>query len=112
NAVDTGDEAVGTQGDVFRRFTTGAAIAEEFPSRLLLQNLARPFPLVTAVVPFDQVQMDLRDMAEPSQRACLRGPLQGAGENPAEGKPVQALAQPSRVRFPAFIKRQTVQPVC
>src|SRR5690242_20237033 len=55
-----GDEAVGPGGDVVRGFPAGAAVAEEFPARPLLQNVPGLPPLEAAVVPLHQVGIDLR----------------------------------------------------
>src|SRR5262249_51173476 len=57
-AVDPGDDAVGPTGDVFGRFSLGAAIAVEFPAGPLLQDVAGQLSLVAAVIPLDQVGID------------------------------------------------------
>ena len=62
-AAHPGDKAVGPSGDVFGRFAIGAAVAEHFPAGPLLQDLPGQLPLEPAVVPLDQVGVDLGDGA-------------------------------------------------
>jgi hypothetical protein len=75
DAVYPGDEAVGAGGDDSRRFPVRRAVAVEFPAGPLLEDLAGPFALGSAVVPLQQVLIDFRACREAGQRAGLRGPL-------------------------------------
>jgi hypothetical protein len=64
------NKSVRAGGHVSRRFAVGTAIAVEFPAGPLLEDIAGPFPLKTAVVPLDQIGIDFRAGSKTSQLAC------------------------------------------
>ena len=74
-------DAIGPSGDVARRLSAGAAVAEEEPVGPLGVNLLRPQPLVLAVVPLDEVGIDDGRGAEAGQFAGLPGPPERTGEH-------------------------------
>ena len=56
-------------------------------------------PFVVAVVPFDQVGVQLGGLAEPSQRAGARRTLKRTGEDPTKSQSLKTLAERSRFSF-------------
>src|SRR5437588_634190 len=106
DAACPGDKAVGAGGDFAGRFAAGTAVAEHFPAGPLLHNLPGQLALEVAVVPLHQVGIDLRNVPETGQGACLGGTLQGAGENVSKGKSPQPLAEPTGALFSALVQRQ------
>src|SRR5262245_39797424 len=100
------DHAVGARADLGRGFAAGAAVAEEPPVGALCVDLGAGATLVAAVVPLDEVAIDLGRRPEARERAGARGALQGAGEDLAEGEALQAAADPPRVLLPALSQRQ------
>ena len=103
DAAHAGDEAVGPGGDVLRRFAVRAAVAEQLPAGPLLQDVPGQLPLEAAVVPLDQVRIDLRDRPEAGQLARLRGTLQRAGED-ARRRRTAAAARRAGGRAPRRVR--------
>src|SRR5271165_811201 len=64
-------DAIGASADLFRRFSSGAAVAELLPVRALRTNLGRTAALVLAVVPFDKVRVDFGGGPKAGQFASL-----------------------------------------
>src|SRR5437899_964253 len=58
DVTNLGDEPIGPNGNVARRFAAGAAVAIQFPTGLFLKYLPRQLPFELAVVPLDQVGID------------------------------------------------------
>jgi hypothetical protein len=75
------------------------------PSRAAPDDVARRLPFVAAVVPFEQIAIDFRDLTEASQRARFGDTLQRAGEDMHEGHQRQNPTQLSRAVLPAHIER-------
>jgi hypothetical protein len=94
------------RGDLLRRFAVQGAVAEQLPTRPVFQDVAGKRPLPAAVVPFDEVGIDLGDCSTAGQFTRLRGTLQGTGEHADKGEPSQSLTQLARMLFAAFIQRQ------
>ena len=101
-----GNKTVRAAGHVSGRFAVGTAIAEKLPAGPLLEDLAGPFPLEPAVVPFEQIGIDFRAGTKASQLACPGSALQGTGEDMAERKPTQLDADLACVLLATFIERQ------
>src|SRR4051812_40381625 len=72
---------------------------------MILENLGAGLPLIVAVVPLNQIRIDLCDLAESGQLASLAGALQRAAEHCVEGQAVEAFTQPSRIAFAALGER-------
>ncbi len=68
----TGDAPVGSGTDIRDRFSPRAAVAEQVPVRPLLADLRRRQAFVPAVVPLEQVRVELGLLPEPGE---LAGPL-------------------------------------
>ncbi len=62
-------------------------------------------PLEAAVVPLDQVRIDLRDRPEAGQLAGPRGALQRAGEDAGEGESPQPLAELAGAFLTGLVQR-------
>src|SRR6185436_11403189 len=99
---EAGNDPVSAGAHLRHRFTTRTAVAEELPARTPLENLSRRQAVVIAVVPFDQVGIDLCHGAEAGQFAGAFGPLQRAGEDVCEGPTAQMLAEPAGLAFAAL----------
>src|SRR4029077_7947311 len=65
------DHPVCPNGHLIRRFTSRAAVAEQLPFRALSMDLGGAKPLVLAVVPFQEIAIDVRRVPEAGQLACL-----------------------------------------
>ena len=59
-----GNDAIGPSADLREGFAAGTAVAQDAPAGNFLANVDGPPPLVGAVVPLDQIVIDLRDVAE------------------------------------------------
>src|SRR5262249_67279 len=64
-----------------RRFAPRAAVAKEHPIRAFGANLGSALPLVLAIIPFDQITIDLGASAEAGQFTSSGGPAERAGEH-------------------------------
>src|SRR5947209_1231427 len=95
-------DAVGAGGDLRDRLAAGAAGAEELPAGPVLTDLLRRAPLAVAVVPLDEVGIDAGGAAEAGQLARPPGPLQGTGEDLAEGQALEAFAEGAGVALAAL----------
>src|SRR5262245_17064701 len=94
------------RGDLLRRFAVRAAVAEQLPTWPVFQDVAGKRPLPAAVVPLDEVGIDLGDCSKAGQYTRFRGTPQGTGEHADEGEPPQSLTQLTRMLLAAFIQRQ------
>jgi hypothetical protein len=94
------------RGDLLRGFAVRAAVAEQLPTRSVFLDVAGKRPLPAAVVPFDEVGIDLGDCPKARQFTRLRGTLQGTGEHADKGESPQSLTQLTRMLLAAFIQRQ------
>src|SRR5271169_1935890 len=52
-------DAIGPRADLAWRLSSGAAVTEELPVRALRMDLSRAAALILAVIPFDQIGIDL-----------------------------------------------------
>jgi hypothetical protein len=68
------------------RFASRAAVAKQLPIRALRADLCRAATLIFAVVPLDEVAIDVRYGLESGQGASSAGALQGAGKNLGENQ--------------------------
>src|SRR5262245_21600964 len=102
--------AVCPSGHLLRRFTAGAAIAEQLPVRALGKDVNREAALVLAIIPFDQVTVRFSHRAEPGQFARAYGPTQRAREYLRESRSVQPFTKPSRHVLSALGEGQIGEP--
>jgi hypothetical protein len=61
------DYAVGTDDNVGDRFAAGATVMKKFPPRSFPPNFSGGLTLVVAVVPFDEVSIEVRFSLKASQ---------------------------------------------
>ncbi len=72
---------------LFRRFAAGAAVTEQLPIRALGMDLGRGQTLILAVIPFDEIAIDLRDVPKSREFAGATRALQRARKHPGEIHP-------------------------
>src|SRR4029450_154260 len=80
----TGYHAIHATSHLFRFFATRASIPEDEPTRGTLMNLFERQAFVLPVIPFDQVGLANRLLAEARELAGLPGSLHRAAENELE----------------------------
>ena len=71
-----GDDAIGARAHIGWLLAVRAPVAKQEPARALAKDFAALASLVVAIVPFDQVGVDLGGVAEASERARAGRPLQ------------------------------------
>jgi hypothetical protein len=98
----SGDDAVGTGGDLGDAFASRAAVLKDLPAWPFGANVRRCPPLVLAVIPFDKIVVDGGTCSEAGQLARPPRPLQGAGKNMVERE----------ARSPRSVSGRSVSPVC
>jgi hypothetical protein len=82
---DSGKSPIGPSSDVPRRFTVGAAIAEDYPTGALCQDLGPRPTFVVAIIPFDEIGGGLGQRPVAAKFARAHRSLKRARENPGEG---------------------------
>src|SRR6516165_3494592 len=75
------DNAISPRAHLVRRFTSGAAVAEQLPIRAFRTDLGCAATFILAVVPFEQIAIDVGCGAEAGQLTGPARALQGAGKN-------------------------------
>ena len=93
DAHDAGDDPIGSGGDIFGGLAFGAAVTKKLPGGPLPLDVPKHQPLVAAVIPLDQVGIDLRDRSKTGEFARPRGALKRAGEDGREGESPQSLTE-------------------
>src|SRR5437762_1043309 len=73
-------------------------------------NLHRSETFVLAVVPFNQIGIDLRCGPEAGQFAGASGALQGTREDLREGQSGESFAEPAGIAFATLGQRQIGKP--
>src|ERR1700733_16332018 len=96
------NDAVGSGADIGWLLAVRASVAEEEPAGSLAEDFAALAPLVVAVIPFEQVGIELGGVAEPGERASAGRTLKGTGENPVKLQPLKALMELPGFAFPLF----------
>src|SRR5271163_854890 len=86
-------DTVGPRPDLARRLSSGATVTEELPVRALRMDLSRAAAFILAIVPLDQVGIDLGRTAKSGQLAGAGRALQGAGEDLGKSQSTQPLAE-------------------
>src|SRR5262249_30666588 len=99
------DHRVGPRADLPGRLASRAAVAEELPARTLRPDLGGAAALVLAVVPLDEIRIDLGDRGETAQLARPERTPEGTREYLGERQLPQPLAEPARVALAAFRER-------
>src|ERR1700678_2070623 len=88
------NDAIGAGADLAWLLAVRAPVSEQEPAGSVRKDFAGLAPLVVAVVPFEQVGIDLGGVAEPGERAGAGRTLKGTGENPVKLKSLKALVEP------------------
>src|SRR5262245_46328942 len=83
--------AVGSRGDLLRRFASRATVKEQAPIRPFSANFGRGAAFVFAVVPLDEVGIYFRHRPEAGQFTSPPGATQRAGKYLCERQPFQPL---------------------
>src|SRR5208283_1351114 len=96
------DDAVGPRADLFRRFSPGAAVAEQLPVRALGVNVRGAEAFILAVIPLDQVGIDFGRGAKAGQFAGADRALQGTGEHLGKAEAAQPPAKGASIPFAAL----------
>jgi hypothetical protein len=105
------NEAVGTRGDILRRFAAGTTVAKQFPAGLVLVNIGGQFSLVDAVIPLHQIRVCLSDISEAGQYACPASALHGLVKT-CENENCCNRSRIWRARFsPSSFNGRSVRPV-
>src|SRR5262245_26494037 len=95
------DHRVGPRRHLIRRFAAGAAMDEKVPVRTLLTDLGRAQTFVLAVIPFEQIRIELGDVLVSGERAGAGSTLQWARVDLDERQPPEPFAEPACVLFTA-----------
>jgi len=80
--------AIGPRRSVGWRFPSWATIAEQFPVGTLRPDLGGSPPFIIAIVPFDQILVDIRHGPKASQLSGALGTLQRARKHFGKIQPV------------------------
>src|SRR5579871_608017 len=98
-------DTIRPRADRLHRFAAWTAIAKEKPVRPLLANVVGAPALVVAVVPLDEIVVELSSGAEAGQLARSLGALQWTGQHPSEARALETFAQAARVVFAVRCQR-------
>ena len=110
NGLHSGNNPVRTGSDLFWAFTARAAVAEQVPVRAFRADICTPASFVLAVIPLDQIGVDLRHRAIPCKFASVLRTLQRACKHPRETQPAQALAEPPGSLLAPFRQGKVSEP--
>src|SRR5271156_6149485 len=99
------NHTVGARSNLGGRFPTGATVAEQLPARTLGMDLRGAQTLVFAVIPFDQVMIDIGLIAEASQLAGPRRALRRTGKYPGETPHAERFPELAGVALAALGER-------
>src|SRR5215472_3568201 len=99
-------DAVGSSPDFLQRFPSGKTVDEWLPAWLLHLNVRAAETFVLAVVPLDQVGIDLRFCPEAGQFTRPPRTLKRAGQHAGEFQPCQPFAETEGVAFAALRQRE------
>jgi len=95
-------EPVGTIGDLSRRFTPRATIAEDIPVGAALADVHRAPTFVITIVPFGEVRLDFRILTQSNQSTSPLCPTTRAAEHMDEFCATQSLSKLSGLLFAMF----------
>ena len=103
-------DAVGSSGYLLRRFTSRAPIPKKLPAGPLQPDLCRAETLVFAVIPLDQVRIDLSYRTEPCELAGSERPLQRARKHLVGIQPLQPVPETQGDMLTGFRQWQVREP--
>ena len=98
-------EPVGTVGDLSRRFTPRATIAEDIPVGVVLADVHCAPTFVITIVPFGEVWFDFSALTQSNQSASHLCPLTWAAEHMDEFCAAQSFSKLARFLFAMFGQR-------
>jgi hypothetical protein len=93
------NDSIGSIRDLLWRFTTRAAVTEDLPSRAFCPDLDGSATFVLAIVPFDEIAINLSDGSEACDLTGAAGALQWTGKDPGDGQFPKAPSKPASVVF-------------
>ncbi len=93
NGTQSANDAVRTGADLQRCLASGAAVAEQVPVRSLRADFCTTAAFIFAIVPLDEVSVDLGHGAKPRQFASLARALQWTGEHLCESQPLETFTE-------------------
>src|SRR5580765_4904803 len=76
-----GDNAIGARADLFRRLAARTAVSKHRPTGPRQADLLCLESLVLAIVPLDQVGLDIGKLAKASEHAGFAGALERTSED-------------------------------
>ena len=77
--MDRGNERLDAFVDLRRRFAARSAVAKQVPAGAVRLNLLERQPFVVAAIPLTEVRLDMADIDEARERACVARATQRAG---------------------------------
>src|SRR5215813_10848560 len=86
------DDLICSQSHLFWGFTIRTSVKEQPPLRVLGMNFQTAHTLVLAVIPFQEIAVDLRNASKPSQFTGTLGALQRAAKHLIERQSFESLA--------------------
>src|SRR5271170_2615271 len=104
------DNAIGSRPDVCWLLAIRASVAKQEPAGTIGQDLARLPSFVVAVVPLQEVGIDLGSLAEPGQRAGARRALKRAREDFVKRETRKAPLERARLALALFRQRNVGAP--
>jgi hypothetical protein len=102
-------DSIGPSSHPFYRFAPRATIAEQLPPRTLRADFRRCTALVVTIVPFHQIRIDYRDIAETGQFTGPASAQQGTDENSLEREVFEPIGEVSSHGFSVFSQRKISQ---
>ena len=108
--ADAADDPIRTFAHLLRRFASRAAVAEKFPIGTFRTNLSRTASFVLAIVPFDQVLINVSDWFEAGQFTGPGRTLQGTGQHQGKRQSLEPFTKPSCGALATIGERKIGQP--
>ena len=81
--------SIGASADLPRRFSSGAAVAKQIPAWAFGADLGATASFILAIIPLDEIGVDLCDCAKSGQFTSPVRPLQWACEHLFESQPFE-----------------------
>jgi hypothetical protein len=106
HGADSSDHTVSPRSYLCRRLAARTAVAKELPIGPILENFGSPEALIVAVIPFDQIPIDLGCGANSGQLASSTRSLHGACKDFAKRQISKPLTKLTGVALSAFGQRQ------
>src|SRR5690348_503580 len=99
DGVKARQQAIRPRADRGHQLAAWTTIAKQKPVRPFLANVSRAPAFVVAVVPLDEIVINLDSSAEAGQLARSSGALERTGQHSSEARTFKALAEAARVVF-------------